>query len=167
MFDPDRDDDRGPRRFYVRLLVIVGVTAATCAALIPSVTGFAAGPDHDTNCVALRDGWHADHTFTAADREVLAALPANPSAAVQADPVAMAQWRAQYQVAVRRPEVQHAISDADSWNGPAGCVSESRHRLIVSGIALGVVFGNVAIVLVVRRVRTRKNLRPQPALAGV
>ena len=33
MFDPERDIDPGPRRFYLRLLVVVLTSAAACVAL--------------------------------------------------------------------------------------------------------------------------------------
>ena len=59
MFDPERDEDPGRSRYYLRLLVVMVISAAGCVALWPSVSGFAAGPDHLTGCLAITDGWHA------------------------------------------------------------------------------------------------------------
>ena len=116
MFDPERDEEPSSRRFYLRLLAVVVISAAGCIALWPSVSGFSAGPDHDTGCLAITDGWHAEKSGP--DLNGIA-FPAPPSPADQADPVAMARWRAEWQASQQRPEVQQAIAYLDWKDGPA------------------------------------------------
>ena len=72
MFDPERDEDHDSRRFLLRVVVIAAVTVAACAVLYPSVTGFAAGPDHQIGCLAVKDGWQRDRSMS--DAETKAAL---------------------------------------------------------------------------------------------
>ena len=69
MFDPARDDDRGKRRFYTRLLVVVALGGLMSLALLPSVTGFTAGPDADHTCLALVDSWRNDRAGTTVAEE--------------------------------------------------------------------------------------------------
>jgi hypothetical protein len=165
VFDPERDDDPGARPFYTRLLTVAVVAAAACVALWPSVTGFPAGPDHDTGCVAITDGWHADKAGSTASEiaAINAASPAPPTAAQQQDPAAMARWRAQWQAAQSNPAVQRAYA-YEAWvNGPGACVRESRHRLILSGLGLGGLAVLLAGATFARR--TRMNLRHAPQLS--
>jgi hypothetical protein len=139
MFDPERDHDPGVRAFYVRLLAIAIVTGIACVALWPSVTGFSAGPDHETGCVAIRDGWHSEVPAPSA-RELAAAsaaIPPMPTAAQQQDAQFMNKWRAEWRAAQASPAVTRANSRIDWLGGPGACVSQSRHRLIVSGVGLG------------------------------
>jgi hypothetical protein len=159
VFDPERDDDPGARRFYARLLSVAVVAVAACVALWPSVTGFAAGPDHDTGCVAIADGWHADKAGpTASELEAInAASPAMPTAEQQRDPAAMARWRAEWQAAQSSPAVQRANA-YEAWvNGPGACVRQSRHRLTISGLGLGGLTVIVGGALVARRKRAPKQ----------
>jgi hypothetical protein len=158
MFDPERDEDHDSRRFLRRLLLVAIVTVAACAVLYPSVTGFAAGPDHQTGCLAVRDGWHRDRTMSDAEvTAVFSSLPRPPSAQQMQDPVVAARWRAEWQAAQSSPAVQRAVA-AENWSdGPGACVRESRHRLMISGIGLGGLF--VALAGIAFSVRTRKNLR--------
>jgi hypothetical protein len=139
MFDPERDHDPGVRAFYARLLAIAMVTAVACVALWPAVTGFSAGPDHDTGCVAIRDGWHSEVLAPSA-RELAAAwatMPPMPLPAQQQDPQFMDKWRAEWRAAQASPAVARANRRIDWLGGPGACVAESRHRLIVSGVGLG------------------------------
>ena len=168
MFDPERDEDPGPRRFYLRLLAVVLISAAGCVALWPSVSGFAAGPDRLTGCLAITDGWHADRSGpTAEDISAFNAIyPAMPTAAERDDPAFMARFRAQLQAADASPVMQRAVAYQDWVAGPGACVHESRHRLIRSGLGLIGLAGFVVGVAYFRR--TRENLRRPPAeLAGV
>jgi hypothetical protein len=139
MFDPERDHDAGVRAFYVRLLVIAMVTAVVCVALWPSVSGFAAGPDHQTGCIAIRDGWHSEVPAPSAQdlATAYAALPPMPNATQRQDPQFMDKWRTEWRAGQASPAVTRANSRIDWLNGPGACVSGSRHRLIVSGVALG------------------------------
>jgi hypothetical protein len=138
VFDPERDEEPGRSRFYLRLLAVVVISAAGCVALWPSVSGFSAGPDHDAGCLAVTDGWHAQRSGPNLDN---AAFPPSPSEVQQANE--FLAWR----------------------DGPGACVGPSRHRLMLTGIglaALAALVGGVALVL-----RTRTNLRRPPAtLAG-
>lgn len=150
VFDPERDQDSGTRRFYLRLLAIAVMSAAVCAALYPSVTSFPAGVDQK-GCLAVADGWHADRAEpTAADRAVEASAgPYTRSSAEE-----------------RR--VLDRVYAYDDWRvGPGVCIPESRHRLILSGIGLAPLVLALGAVLIVRRLRTRKqtrtSLRPDPA----
>ena len=146
MFDPERDDDLGARRFYLRLLAIVVISAAGCTALYPSVSAFSAGVDGEKGCLAITDGWHADRG------QMNAAEKASESMAFVSPP---------------SPEQRRVIDDANAkleWvQGPGACVSESRHRLIMSGIGLG----GVALVCtgIVIWSRTRTNLRRSHAVS--
>ena len=166
MFDPDRDVDPGHRRFYVRLVTVAVIAAAGCVALWPSVTGFAAGPDHLTGCLAVADGWHADRSApTAADQAALeAALPPEPTAAIRNDPAAIARWHSEFVAAQATPAYHRVIDYADWKDGAGACIHESRHRLAVSGLGLGAIALTVTGVAVVRRLR--RNLRRTPAVAG-
>ncbi len=150
MFDPDRDEEPGARRFYLRLVVVAAVTVVACVALWPSVHGFAAGPDHLTGCLAITDGWHAQKSGPDLAK---ISFPPPPTAAERSDPAAMARWHAAWQVAQARPEVQQAIAFIDWRYGPGACVAESRHRLVMSGVGLG------AIALVVSGVAIGRSLR--------
>jgi hypothetical protein len=162
VFDPERDEEHGARRFYVRLLAVAAVTVVACVALWPSVRAFAAGPDHLTGCLAITDGWHRERSGP--DLSALV-FPAPPTEAVRNDPAAMTRWRAEWQASQARPEVQEAIAYAD-WKDKAGaCVHESRHRLILSGIGLGAIAVVLAIGGLVLR-RTRTSLRSDPAQAA-
>ena len=165
VFDPERDDDPGARPFYRRLLVVAVVAAAGCVALWPSVTGFAAGPDHDTGCVAITNGWHADKSGPSASdiAAIDAASPPVPTAAQQRDPAAMARWRAQWQAAQSSPALQRANA-YEAWvNGPGACVRESRHRLILSGLGLGALAVIVGGASMARQWRVVRNRAPEPA----
>jgi hypothetical protein len=164
VFDPERDDDSdGRRRFYRRLLVVVVISAAGCVALWPSVSGFSGGPDHDTGCLAITDGWHADKG-PPSDAEINAAysvMPKTPSRAQMLDPQFMAHWRVAWRAAQADPAVVRVNEQIDWVDGAGVCVRPSRHRLIVSGIGLGaltLVVGGIAIVR-----RTRTNLRRSAA----
>jgi hypothetical protein len=168
VFDPERDEDTDRRHFYARLFAIAMVSAAGCLALWPSVTGFAAGPDHDTGCLAVTDGWHANRSAPSdADvRAAYAAYPPLPTEAERQDPAFMARFRARLQALDALPVVQQANAYADWVSGAGACVPESRHRLIRSGVGLVGLAGFVGGVAYFRR--TRKNLHHPPAeLAGV
>jgi hypothetical protein len=136
VFDPDRDDDHGTRRFYLRLLTIVVVAVAACGALFPSVSGFSAGVDGDKSCMAISDGWHADRgQLSAAEKEIESTgFVSQPS-----------------------PEQRIVIDRANAkieWAvGPGICVPESRHRLLLSGIGLGGLLVVCGAVVVIRRRR--------------
>jgi hypothetical protein len=165
VFDPERDRDPGASHFYLRLLAVAVIAVAGCVALWPSVTGFSAGPDHDTGCVAISDGWHANKAgSTASDiAAITAASPAPPTPAQQRDPAAMARWRAQWHAAQSNPAVQRANAYEAWLSGPGACVRESRHRLILSGLGLGalaLILGGTSIAR-----RTRMNLRHAPQLS--
>jgi len=159
MFDPERDHDPGPRRFYLRLLAVVVISLAGCAALYPSVTAFSAGADHDTGCLAIEDGWHHEVAEPSAS-DVAAAhavLPPAPTPAQLQDPEFMARWRVEWRAAQASPAVAVANARADWLAGAGACVPESRHRLIVSSLGVGallLVGGGVSIAR-----RTRKSLR--------
>jgi hypothetical protein len=158
MFDPERDEDDDARRFVRRLIVVAVVTVAACAALLPSVTGFATGPDNATGCLAIRDGWHRDRTMSDADLiAAYATLPRQPTLEQMKDPVIAAQWRERWRAAQASPAVQRANAAQEWAAGPGACVRESRHRLFLSGIGLGVL--SAALAGVWMFVRTRKNLR--------
>ena len=159
VFDPERDDDPGARPFYRRLLAVAVLAAAGCGALWPSVTGFAAGPDHDTGCIAITNGWHADKSGpSAADIAAIdAASPGPPTAAQQRDPAAMARWRAQWQAAQSNPALRRAIAYDDWVNGAGACVRQSRHRLVVSGLGLGALAVIVGGASMTRRWRVVRN----------
>jgi hypothetical protein len=153
VFDPERDEEPGARRFYLRLLAVAAVTAVACVALWPSVRGFAAGPDHLTGCLAITDGWHREKA--APDLSTLS-FPAPPTDAMRNDPAAMARWQAEWRASQARPEVQQAIAYAD-WEDKAGaCVHESRHRLIISGIGLGAIAVVLGVIAIVRWVGFRE-----------
>lgn len=157
MFDPERDEEHDSRRFLWRLLIVATLTVAVCAVAYPSVSGFAAGPDHQTGCLAIRDGWKHDRTMS--DAELLAAYAAMPKALTQdqfRDPVAVARFREQVRAAESLPAVQQANAAIDWAQGPGACVRASRHRLVISGIGLGVLLLAGAAAWIYR---TRKNLR--------
>jgi hypothetical protein len=167
VFDPDRDDDHGARRFYLRLLTVVAIVLAVCGALYPSVMGFQSGEDDTTTCIAITNGWHADMAPpSAADQAAIEAGAPQLLTPEQAqDPELLARYRAQWQAAQALPARQRANAYIEWQDGPGKCLHESRHRLIVSGIGLGVVAVVGAGVVIV--CRTRKNLRRAPAeLAG-
>ena len=156
MFDPERDEDPGAGHYYVRLLAVMVISAIGCVALWPSVSGFSAGPDHQTGCLAIADGWKADMAAPHLDNGGgLAPL----TQAELADPAALARWRAQWRAFQARPEVQQANAYLEWKDGPGACVHESRHRLILTGIglaSLAVICAGVALVL-----RTRKDPAPK------
>ena len=156
MFDPERDEDPGAGRYYVRLLAVMVISAIGCIALWPSVSGFSAGPDHQTGCLAIVDGWKADKSAPHLDN---AGGLAPLTHAELADPAALARWRAQWQAWRARPEVQQAMAYTDWMDGPGACVHASRHRLILTGIGLGslaAVCTGFALV-----VRARKDPAPK------
>ena len=158
MFDRERDEDHDSRRFLQRLVAIAVVTVAACAALYPSVTGFATGRDNSTGCLAIKDGWHRDRTMS--DSDLLAAystLPKPPTLEQMKNPVIAAQWRDEWRAAQASPAVQRANAAQEWTAGPGACVRESRHRLVLSGIGFGALLG--AVVAVRMFVRTRRNLR--------
>ena len=151
MFDPERDEDPGRSRYYVRLLVVMVISAAGCIALWPSVSGFAAGPDHLTGCLAITDGWHAEQSGPDLSH---IAFPPPPTDAERADPAAMARWSAQWRASQQHPEVQQAIAYLDWKDGKGACIVQSRHRLIISGIGLAsiaVISTGIALVLRARK----------------
>jgi hypothetical protein len=152
VFDPERDEEPGHSRYYLRLLVVMVIAAAGCVALWPSVSGFAAGPDHQTGCLAITDGWHAEKSGPNLEK---LPFPPPPTAAERSDPIAMARWRAEWQASQQRPEVQQAIAYLDWKDGPGACIAKSRHRLIMSGIGLAAIAAiSTGIALVIR---TRKD----------
>jgi hypothetical protein len=158
MFDPERDEETGSWRFLRRLLAIGVVTVAACAVLYPSVTGFAAGPDHQIGCLAIKDGWTRDRTMS--DGELLAAYAVMPKTLTpdqMRDPAAVARFREQSRAAQASPQVQKANAAIDWAGGPGACVPESRHRLILSGIGTALLLAVLAGAWLF--VRTRKNLR--------
>jgi hypothetical protein len=158
MFDPERDEEHDSRGFLRRLLIVATLTVAACAVLSPSVMGFSAGPDHQSGCLAVRDGWHRDRTMS--DTEISAAFGPMPTALTPEqwkDPAAVERFREQVRASEATPAAQRAIAAANWADGAGACVPESRHRLIVSGIGLGVLLLALAGVSIF--VRTRKNLR--------
>jgi hypothetical protein len=168
VFDPERDQDDGHPGFYLRLLAIAVISAAGCLALWPSVTGFAAGADHEIGCLAIKDGWQADKSApsSAENLRITAGFPTPLSPAQFKDPAAVERFREQWRAAQANPAVQHANAYQDWVAGPGACVHESRHRLIRSGLGLLGLGGFVGGVTYFRR--TRENLRHPPAeLAGV
>jgi hypothetical protein len=159
MFDPERDEDHDSRRFLWRLLVTAVVTVVACAVLLPSVTGFAAGPDQQVGCLAIKDGWHRDRTMS--DDQQLAAFAAMPKALTleeMQDPAAVARFREQFKAAQERPEVKRAYAAMDWADGPGACVRASRHRLMVSGVGLGVLVLSVVVVASFNRARRGSRL---------
>jgi hypothetical protein len=154
VFDPERDEDPGARRFYLRLLTVVAISAAGCLALWPSVSGFGAGPDHNTGCLAITDGWKPERSAPNLSGIV---FPTPPSPQDQNDPAAMARWRTEWQAVQARPEVRQSNDYLDWKDGPGACISESRHRLIRSGIALVSLAAFCTGIAYIRRTRT--NLR--------
>jgi hypothetical protein len=139
VFDPERDFDPGVRPFYLRLAAVALVTGAACVAVWPSVTGFAAGPDHDTGCIAVANGWHSEPAaLSAADVATAeSAFPSPPTPAQESDPAFMARWRAQVRAGQDDPAVIRANARLSWLAGPGACVPQSRHRLLISGSALG------------------------------
>jgi hypothetical protein len=139
VFDPERDFDPGVRPFYLRLLAVALLTGAACVAAWPSVTGFAAGPDHNTGCVAVANGWHSEPPAPSAADVAAAesAFPAPPTPAQQSDPTFMAHWQAQFRAGQKNPAVIRANQRISWLDGPGACLRESRHRLLVSGVGLG------------------------------
>ena len=167
MFDPERDEDPGPGRFYLRLLTVLVISAAGCVALWPAVTGFSAGPDHDYECLAIKDGWHHDKSgpSDAAVSAAYSSYPPLPNAAERSDPAFMAKFRAESAAIDASPVVQRANAHVEWANGAGKCVHESRHRLILSGIGLVSLAAICTGVALFRRTRT--NLRRRSAvLAG-
>ena len=146
MFDPERDEDRGTRPYYVRLLAVLVISAAGCLALLPSVTGFSAGVDHEKGCLAIVDGWHGDRGLSAEEKAAQSGfMGPNPSA--------------------RQLELLKSAEPYLEWrSGPGACVPESRHRLILSGLGLGGLAAVVGGATIVRRTRT--SLRRAPAVAA-
>jgi len=163
VFDPERDEDPGARRFYLRLLMVLAISAAGCLALWPSVSGFGAGPDHTTSCIAVVNGWSAGRSgpSEAEVNEALRSAPAQPTAAQRLDPDFMANYQAQMRILQASPVLQQADNFINWRDGPGACVNESRHRLIRSGIAL--VSLAVFCVGIAFTRRTRTNLRRHSA----
>ena len=163
VFDPERDDDSDARRFYLRLFVAMVITAVSCAALWPSVTGFVSGPDHGTTCLAIVDGWHADKGPPSAAEMAAAsaALPPIPTRAQAQDPAFMDRWRVAWRAAQSAPAILRANAQIDWLSGSGACVRPSRHRLIVSGVGLGAIGLVLGLVAIVRH--TRPSLRHAPA----
>jgi hypothetical protein len=119
MFDPTRDVDDS-LGFWWRLLLLALLTLAMGCAILPSATRFSVGVD-EKSCTAIVNGLHADHSPTAADRVINSAfLGLHPTQ--------------QQQEAITRSNARF-----DWLTGPGACVPESRHRLILSGIGLGLV----------------------------
>lgn len=158
MFDPDRDHDPSVRIFYRRVAGIAIVTVVASIALWPSVSGFSAGPDHDTGCVAIKDGWHAD--VPAPTRQELtaaySAMPPTPTPAQQHDAEYMNAWRAKWRTAQANPAVIRANARLQWLDGPGACVAESRHRLMLSGIALSILLLCVTAFSHASRVRRKE-----------
>jgi hypothetical protein len=166
MFDPERDHDPGVRTFYVRLLAIAVVSAGACVALWPSVSGFSAGPDHDKGCVAIRDGWHSEVPPPSAAEVAAAnaAMPPTPTAEQVQDPEFMNTWRAKLRDGQASPAVAVANSRIDWLDGPGACVSESKHRLVLSGVGLGaLLLLTVGLSMYLRRTKPPGHFRsPSP-----
>jgi hypothetical protein len=153
VFDPERDHDEGVRPFYRRLAAVTLVTGAVCVAMWPSVSGFAAGPDRDIGCVAIRDGWHAEVPAPSASdvAAARAAFPPPPTPAQASDPEFMKGWRAKLQVAQQNPATVRANARLTWLAGRGACVPESRHRLILSGAVLGgLVLATLGAALAIR-----------------
>jgi hypothetical protein len=130
--------------------------------LFPSVTGFSAGEDHQTGCLAVKDGWHGEKS--APDMVAVSAafasypvIPANPGQ--RNDPEFMARFHARMQAVDALPVIQQFTAYEDWKAGAGACVPESRHRLIESGIGLGALIVVCSGVAVVRRRRRRRRRR--------
>jgi hypothetical protein len=131
MFDPERDDPKGDGAFWRRAGLVALVTALAAFAMWPSISGFEAGPDSTRACVALRDGWHVDRTVSESQLNSSAADP---------DAVnAFMEWR----------------------DGSGACIPEARHRLLVSGMGLGLLLGAVVLAAVVAYRRRTRSGRPE------
>jgi hypothetical protein len=161
VFDPERDFDPGVRPFYLRLVAVALVAGAACVAAWPSVTGFAAGPDHDKGCVAVANGWRSEPPKpSAADVAVAeSSFPAPPSPAQRSDPAFMADWLAQVRAGRENPAVIRANARISWLAGPGACVPESRHRLLLSGVGLGCIGLATLAVWLACRARTAARLR--------
>ena len=161
VFDPERDFDPGVRPFYVRIVAVALVTGAACVAAWPSVTGFAAGPDHNTGCVAVANGWHSEPAAPSA-ADIAAAkssFPAPPSPAQESDRTFMAHWQAQFRAGQDNPVVIRATARISWLAGPGACVPESRHRMLLSGVGLGCIGLATLAVWLACRARTAARLR--------
>jgi hypothetical protein len=161
VFDPERDFDPGARPFFLRLVAVALVAGAACVAVWPSVTGFAAGPDHDTGCLAVANGWHSEPPApSAADvAEAESSFPAPPSPAQRSDQAFMADWQAQVRAGQENPAVIRANARISWLAGPGACVPESRHRLLLSGVGLGCIGLATLAVWLACRARTAARLR--------
>jgi hypothetical protein len=159
VFDPDRDHDPSVRTFYRRVAGVAIVTVVVCIALWPSVSGFSAGPDHDAGCVAIKDGWHSEVPAPTGQELTAAysAMPPMPTPAQQHDAQYMNAWRAKWRTAQANATVIRANARLEWLNGPGACVAESRHRLILSGIALSVLLLCVTALSHFLRVHRRRR----------
>jgi len=156
VFDPERDFDPDARSFAGRIAAIALVTAAVCVAAWPSVSGFAAGPDHNTGCVAIVNGWRSEPAApSAADAAAArAAFPPAPSPAQLKDAAFMTHWRAQFRAAQANPTVIRENARLEWIYGSGACVPESRHRLVRSALLLGAV--SLAFILAMAGLRARR-----------
>jgi hypothetical protein len=159
VFDPERDLDPSPGRFWLRLLTVALISAAGCIALFPSVSSFVVGDSDQRGCLAIKDGWHADKPAPSAEDLAVAnaVMPAMPTREQAKDPEFMARWRVVWRAAQSSPAVVQANSRFNWAHGPGACVPESRHRLILSGLGLGGLLVIVGATAIGRRTRT--NLR--------
>lgn len=136
----------------IALMVLAGL------ALVPSVLPFTpANRDENRVCVALVEGWHGDRRAPAeADFELLAEAVADlPTPEMLQDQAARAAFRVRERERQASPPYQRVQSYILWAAGDGACISESRHRLIQSGLLLGA----VAVVGVMGRAVARHRRR--------
>lgn len=136
------------RRLRVALLVLAG------AALVPAVLPFTVDTgDADKVCVPAAHGWRGerDKPSEADLSELEAGLGAVPSPEVMADPAGRAAWLAAEAARTSTPGYRRAEAYVEWRAGDGACVPESRHRLILTGAAAGV----LAVVAAAARHRLR------------
>jgi hypothetical protein len=118
VFDPARDDDRGKRRFYTRLLAVFALGSLMSVALWPSVTGFTAGPDADHPCIALADAWRSRPDAAACQpesrRRVL--FTAAGLGAIGVAVTGTVLVRARH---ARRPQTRTNLRHSGAWEAPS------------------------------------------------
>jgi hypothetical protein len=158
VYDETLDAKNTGWNFWTRVVVIALFVAAAGAALLPSVTGFVSGDNDDRTCVAIVDAWHSGPAKpSAADMLAIdAAAPKLPSSESLNDPAVRARVRKQAVAFTQRSDVQQLGAYMAWQEGSGACVSESRHRLIITGALLGAVL--VAAVAMATTVRVRRRV---------
>jgi hypothetical protein len=163
VFDPTRDHDQESVHWLVRILIAALAAGLVAVAVYPSIAGFTAGSTSPQACVPLLDAWpDGVPSLSPADQRVVDAVAARPAPTPEElrDPAAKTRLREEWSATRSLPAVQRANALAERRRSEDACLRESRRRLLLTMVLLGVLMIVAVVVTIVYRARLQQASTP-------